>query len=225
MATLDGSIAEASGVMRGGFNNKRASLGFVEKDTSERLEKVEAEVAELEGVLANVEMKRDGNDQEIGNLRKVKAELEGEIIKLEKTLHLDKADLDATSQTKKDLTQRDKECELEIREIQKTIGLHNRELASFKSKKQMLRSEMSQLRNPRVLAQLTSFEEAKQKCREDLVRLENEIKNNSQQSSHMIAPEREKILEIIKQHDKEEKDFHEEITHLSNNIKQQESEL
>ena len=39
MATLDGNLAEGSGVMKGGFVNRRGGLGFQEKDSLDELEK------------------------------------------------------------------------------------------------------------------------------------------------------------------------------------------
>ena len=38
MATLDGNAVEGSGVMRGGFVARKASLGFKENDSLEELE-------------------------------------------------------------------------------------------------------------------------------------------------------------------------------------------
>ncbi|MBU0470367.1 MAG: chromosome segregation protein SMC [Nanoarchaeota archaeon] len=225
MATLDGSIAEASGVMKGGFITKKSSLGFQEKDSMEELEKLDKEIAEIQSVFANVEMKRDANMEEISSLRNKKAELEGEIIKLEKTLHLDTDDLDASGEVKKELKTRLKDVESELSNVQRDISRINQELANLKSKKNMLRSEVSQLRNPRLLAQLSAFEESRQKSREELLHLQNELKNITIQMEQMIGPEREKFKEIFKQHDKEEQQFLVEIKELEKKVKKKETEL
>ena len=74
MATLDGNIAESSGVMRGGFIARKSSLGFKEKDSMQELEKLDNEIAELQGVISNVEDKRNKNLEEISTLRNKKAE-------------------------------------------------------------------------------------------------------------------------------------------------------
>jgi len=76
-----------------------------------------------------------------------------------------------------------------------------------------------------LLAQLTAFEESKHRYREDIVKLDSELKNINMQIEQMIAPEREKIREIMKQHDKEESQFSEEIKKLSSIISQKEKEL
>jgi chromosome segregation protein len=225
MSTIDGNIAESSGVMRGGFRAKRASMGFKEKDSLEALEKIEEEMQQLQNVVSSLEDKRSANETEISSLRNLRGEMEGEIIKLERTLHLDDSDLSASSDLKKELTDRLKAVTADLSEIQKNVSAINRDLASLKSGKQILRSQINELRNPRLLAQLSAFEESKQKCKEDLIRLENELKNKSEQVNQLIAPETEKIKEIIKQHDKEESEFNKEIKELTENIKKRDKDL
>ena len=224
MATVDGSIAEGSGVMRGGFLAK-SSAGFKEKDSLDDLQRLENEISEVEGVLANIELKREQNMQEISSLRNHKAELEAEVIKLEKTLHLDTQDLDASVEVKKELQQKLKDVEAGLSAVQKDVGTINKDLAMLKSRKNTLRSEISQLRDPRLLAQLQAFEESRQKCREDILRLENDLKNASSQMDQLLAPEKEKIAEILKQHQKEEGTFSAEIQALTARIGGKEKEL
>jgi chromosome segregation protein len=225
MSTLDGGIAESSGVMRGGFNVRRSSLGFKEKDSMEALERVESDIAELQGIIANVGIKREANEQEISSLRNHKSEFEAEIIKLEKTLHLDNNDLDVSGDLKIELNKRLDEVDDELSVLQKEINLVNQDLAKLKSKKQILRSEVNQLRNPRLLAQLSAFEESKQTCKEDIVKIESEQRNVSLQVDQMFTPEREKILDILKQHEKEMVQFTGEIKELGDQIKHNETDL
>ncbi|MFH1276046.1 MAG: chromosome segregation protein SMC [Candidatus Woesearchaeota archaeon] len=224
MATIDGSIAEASGVMRGGFS-KKSLLSFREEDSTEALEKVERELAEAQNVVSAVMDRRDANEQEILSLRNKKAELEGEIIKLEKILHLDTNDLDASNDYKKELQEGLKGVNDKLQDLQKKVGLLNKELAEQKSRKMMLRSEISQLRNPRLLAQLSAFEDSKRDCREAILRLESDLKNSLSQVEELIAPEKVKIIEIMKQHDKEEKEFSLEIGKLSLTVGKREKDL
>lgn len=224
MTTLDGNVAEASGVMRGGFK-QRKTLSFREQDSLEAADKIEIEISSVQGVLHNLQNKREANEQQIHGLRTKKGELEGEIIKLEKSLHLDTDDLDASSAQKRSLQEQLKKVETNLREAQKEITLANRELADLKSKKAMLRSQISQLRNPRLLAQLQAFESSRQQTREKIVRLEGDLKGSAMQQNQMFAPEKEKILEIIKQHEKEEQTFIKEIKELSNKVTRDEKSL
>ncbi|HLD79338.1 MAG TPA: chromosome segregation protein SMC [Candidatus Nanoarchaeia archaeon] len=225
MVTMDGSLAEESGVMRGGFMARKASIGFKEKDSLEELEKVERELGEWQGVIVNVEQKREVNLQEISALRTNRAEVEAEVIKLEKSLHLDTHDLEASTDLKKELQARLQEVDTALAVVQKNVGTVNKDLAELKTVKQNLRSEVNQLRDPRLLAQLSAFEESRQKCREDTLRLESDLKNILTQMEQMLAPEKEKIKEILKQHDKEEHRFHGEINRLTGSIKEREKEL
>jgi len=225
MVTLDGSLAEESGVMRGGFSARKASLGFKERDSLEELERVEKDLAEWQGVIANVEQKRDVNLQEISSLRTMRAELEAEVIKLEKSLHLDTHDLEASNDLKKELQVKLKEVDASLAVVQKDVMTLNKDLADLKSRKQTLRLEVNQLRDPRLLAQLSAFEDSRQKCREDTLRMESDLKNVLNRMEQMLAPEKEKIKEISKQHDKEEQKFTSEIARLTASIQEKDKEL
>ncbi len=225
MATLDGNIAEQSGVMKGGFVTRRPAVSFAEKDSLEGLQKVERELDEVERIISNLTHKREANEQEIEALRKSRAELEAQIITLEKTLHLEDADLGASAELKKESQASLKNVEEELNGLQKSIMVINKDLTDLKSKKQLLRNQVTELRNPRLLAQLSAFEESRQKCREELIRLEQELKNTTLHLQEMFSPEQEKIKEILKQHDKEELQFGEEIRRLAGRVKEQEQSL
>lgn len=218
MATLDGDLAEASGVMRGGFKTDKTGLGFREQDSLEHLERIETEISELQGVLVNLQTMRGGNEQEISSLRNIKAELEAEIITLEKTLHLEGSDTEASAEQRKQLGHLLKEVDNKLNNIQREISAINKDLTELKSNKQLLRSKVSELRNPRLLAQLQAFEELKQKYKEELLTLSGELKTNNTQVEQLYVPEKEKILEILKQHEKEEKNFIEEIKKLNSAV-------
>jgi chromosome segregation protein len=224
MATLDGSIAESSGVMKGGFFAQR-SMGFKEQDSLDELEKISQDMEDNQKVISAVEHSRDANEKEISSLRTKKGELEGEIIKLEKSLHLETGDLDVNSEAKKELQKKLTETDQGLSTVQSDVSKINRELVELKSKKQMLRTQVSQLRDPRLLAQMTAFEESRQKCRDDILRMETELKGSSSKMSEMIAPEHEKIQEIIKQHDKEEAQFTAEIKKLTATVGDREKDL
>ncbi len=224
MATLDGNLAELSGVMRGGHITSR-SLGFKEKDSLEEMEKMEKEIGQQESVIAALQTKREANEKEIEVLRKQRAELEGEVIKLEKSLHLEDADLTATATTRKELGRALDKINEGLQKVQENISAVNRELAELKTSKQKLRSQMKELRDPRLLAQLTAFEESRQGCREEIIRLEQELKNSSSQAAELFSPEEEKIKEILKQQDRDEEKFRKEMKELVDKVSQGEKEL
>ena len=225
MSTLDGNSVEGSGVMKGGFVARKSALGFKEQDSLEELEKLEQKIGELQTVLSNVYTQREANEQEISSLRNQKAELEAEVIKLEKSLHLETGDLEANQNLRKELQSQLKDAEHNLSEIQQRVSNLNRELADLKTKKQSLRTQVNDLRNPRLLAQLSAFEESRQKCREDVLRLESDLKNSIQQVEKLILPEKEKIMEIVKQHQKEEHQFTKEIAERTTAVGSKEKEL
>lgn len=225
MATVDGNLAESSGVMRGGFIARKVALGFKEQDSLEELSTVESDLADAQSVISLVETKREANLKEISVLRNKKAELEAEMIKLEKSLHLNNDDLEASATLKKELQKQSKDVTDNLNAVQRDIVNLNKDLATIKTKKQMLRSQVSELHNPRLLAQLSAFGESKQQCKEEIVRTESELKSGNAQIEQMILPELEKIREIMKQHDKEEAQFIIEIKKLTEDAEHREQEL
>ncbi len=225
MATLEGDIAEGSGVMKGGFISQKSSGGFKEKDSLEELEKVEQELEQAERIITNIQEKRDANEKEITVLRTKRGELEAEVIKLERTLHLDTADLDASHDLRKELQGQLKSVEKELENIQRHISIINHDLAELKSRKQIVRDQVTQLRDPKLQAQLSAFEESRHRCREDLVHLGGDLKTSLAHTQQLIGPEQEKIQEILKQHEKEESKFTIEIKQLGSSIDAKEKEL
>jgi chromosome segregation protein len=219
MVTLDGDSAAASGVMSGGSRSTRRGAAFAEKDSTEQLNKAELDISDQQAIIMKLENQRAIGDEQITELRKLKGELEGEIIAQEKKLHLDSGDLDASSDLKKELKVELQSADSKLREMQKEIMNLNRELAKVKGEKQGLRSQMIKSNDPKVQAQLSSFEETKMQVREDMVRLESEKKSLSGQASGLVGAEQEKILEILKQHDKELAEFSDEVRTLTKQIK------
>ncbi len=224
MVTLDGDLTGIAGTMRGGYRKRSKGSGFVEKEVTKDLEKCESQTAEVQSLISGLERKRRENEETIDTLRQEKAELEGEIIKIEKSLHLESGDLDASMNKKSVLNKDLKESDVRLREVQNKISKFNKELANNKIKRQELRNKISTLRNPRLVAELRTFEEQKKEIKEKLIQLEAE-KRNCDVHVSLVAPEKEKIQEIIKQHDKEMDGFNKEIKNLNQSVKTSEKDL
>lgn len=225
MVTLDGDIIDTSGAMQGGHRQRQRELGFVEKETQERIQKLNKEVAELESVLSTIDRKRKDNEELITRLREMKANLEGEIIKLEKVLRLDSDDTGADKNMKKELDKEIKQQDKIVEEVINKVMSKNSELAKLKMKKQTLREQINQLRNPRLLAELTSYEQKMTELKQEVQELNMETKNTEAQRDTILGPERENLQKILKQLDKEEKDFKEEKETLGAQVKVREKEL
>lgn len=225
MATLSGDIVEVSGAMQGGHRQRSKGVGFAEKEVQEEMLKLEKEINELEVVVSNVSQKRNDNDSLISRLRELKAHLEGDIITLEKTLRIDSDDLGSDKNEKDKLKSEIKLLDDKLDEIVMSISEKNRELANKKLEKQSFRDKISNLRNPALLAELTSYEQKRSELKEEITSLKLEIKNNEREAESIYGPEQEKISQIFKQLDKEEQGFGDEKKSLIDLIKLQEDDL
>ncbi len=225
MVTLDGDVMDKSGAMQGGFRNKRKGIGFNEVEVGKNIDQLENKIATLRTELTKFMQQREENENIIQKLRERKAELEGEIIKQEKSLHLDNSDLDSSMNSKKEMEKEIKEVETEIDKVQENISLKNRELAQLKISKQQLKTKISELRNPRVLAELNTLEDKKKQINEEIAEINSDIKSINTQISSIFNPEKENIIKILKQHDKETTSFAEEIESLKEIISKQNVEI
>ncbi len=225
MVTLDGDLADISGAMKGGFRKKeRTGLGFQQKELMKDLHDAEKEIAEMQNLTEVLERKRKENEERIITLRKTKAELEGEVISLEKSLHLESHDLETALGGKDALLGEMKKVDKDLQGVEERITAINRELALQKIKRQELRTRISQLHNPTLVAELKSFEETRAAVREAIITYDAEGKNIEEQIA-LSLPEREKILGIIKQHEKEVEHFQDESKKLAEKVQEDEKML
>ncbi|MBD3163766.1 chromosome segregation protein SMC [Candidatus Woesearchaeota archaeon] len=215
MVTLDGDLTETSGIMKGGYRGtKRKGLGFREDRLDKDIEKLAGKVKEAESGISSFEFRRKEIEQKIENSRKLKSELEGEIIKGEKSLHLDSSDISLSGKKYEDLEKKAAGLEQQVNKIQEDISEKNRELAKLKTEKQQQRSKISSLRNPALIAELSTYEEKQQKLSESILEIDSEIKNINTQVNDIFLPETEKTKNILKQLDKDDSSFSREIKQL-----------
>ncbi|MBW2983544.1 chromosome segregation protein SMC [Candidatus Woesearchaeota archaeon] len=221
MVTLDGDLAEFSGVMQGGYR-KIKGIGFKGSELTKELNKVKEKIAEKNNIVSTLEKHREENEATITELRNKKANLEGEIIKLEKSMHLEPTDLEVSKQQKDELNKELQKAEDDIQAVQNKIGSCNKELTDLKIEKQELRGKLSQFRDPALVAEITTFEEKIKEIEQEIMQLDSQVKHSDTQIKEMLAPEKEKIeTEILKQIEKEEEDFKNEISELSAKIKKE----
>lgn len=218
MVTLTGDLVETSGAMQGGFRERSRVAGFQQKELGDRIAKLEVELGDNEAIVARVEAKRRENEQVIDRLRTHKADLEAQIITLEKTLHIDSKDLDMNKDEKQRLQQESKDVERKLDDLIAQVSQANRELANLKIQKQKLRDQITALRSPEVLAQLTGFEEKQRSVKDQIAELIGKIRANDAQIRSVFGPEAERIQGILKQQDKEIADFTREQERLASDI-------
>jgi len=179
----------------------------------------------METLVANIQKKRTNNEERIVRLRELKATLEGEIIKGERSLHLDSADLGTTKDEKKSYKDNMKIVEEKLKGVQNKLNGLVKDLTEIKIKKQTLRTKITDMRSPTVLAELNTFEQKKTELKEELIRIESNLKNANLQTTNILLPEKENIVKILSQHEKEEASFKQESKNLKEKIKNQEKEL
>lgn len=224
MVTLSGDLIETSGVMQGGYRQK-TGIGFQEKELKEDIEKLNKEIEDAQKVIFNLEQKRADNEELIAKLRELKSTLDGEIQAMEKTLHIDSNDLDISKKQKSELNKQLKDIDKEIEDIITKTSQKNKELAQLKIKKQQLRDKINDLRNPALLAELNAFEQKRNTLKEEISGLNSEIKNMTSQINNILLVERDNIQKILRQQEKEKKDFENEKDSLKKKITEQESLL
>ena len=225
MVTLDGDMADRSGAMTGGFHKKSRNLKFSEKQMDTNIEKAESELAEEESTLANIEAKRHENEDLITKLRQEKASLEGEIIKVEKSLHLEAHDIEATVTKKDDLETNVREKQQEIETLLNTITEKNKTLADNRIEKQQLKEQISQLRDPKLVAELATFEEKRNQLHEQITQLDANIKNVHVQINEIHGPEQQKAEKTKERLAKEEDELKTEQEYIGGELTKQKEAL
>ncbi|NOZ81110.1 MAG: chromosome segregation protein SMC [DPANN group archaeon] len=225
MVTLEGDLLEQSGAMHGGFRQKERKYSFRQDELLKELSSLQQASSDYQALVSKLEKARASNEERITDLRKKKADLEGDIIRLEKSLHLDSSDLESSKKVKSELQEQLGRVEKELQTITDQISSLNKDLAGLKMRKQKLRGEMTDLRNPRLLAELNTYEQKKDELVLSLVEKTSEIKSLRQQIETIMGPEMESTEKILRQHRKEAEDFAEEIKLLQAKSLSQEKEL
>lgn len=201
MVTLTGDLVEMSGAMIGG-HRKRSGYTFKQANFDNKLTKLETEVSKMKRQVDDYENLKINNDNKAYDLKKRKGDLEGQLIKFGKLF--DK------SVNKTDLDNKLKQISNKLTTLDKEINIHSKTLQSSKQDN---------------IKGLDSLEERRTKVKEKIIQLDSNTKNFSMQISSMLIPEKEKILSIIRNHDKEVHQFNEELITLKDEIKTIASEL
>lgn len=225
MVTIEGDITEMSGAMQGGYRAKREGLGFAQKEVSKALRQYEKISADMGSKIVRYEKQKEEAEEKIVRLRELKAHLEGDIIKMEKTLHLESGDVDVNKKVKQSLKADLVKTDKALQQLQQQVSEKNQRLAQNRIKRQGLRTKITELRNPLLLAELNAFEEKRAEVRESRIKLDSELNNLNTQVNHHLLPEKENILKVMHGHEKEEETFNAEVKELSEKIKVKDSEL
>ena len=196
MVTLEGDLMELSGAMIGG-HRKSSGYSFKQANFDDKLTKLESEVSQLKKQVDDYENLKVNNDNKVYDLKKRKGDLEGQLIKFGKLFD--------GSVNLNDLNSQLKDIKAKLASLDKEIDVNNKTLQDSKQDN---------------ISGLDSLEEKKAGLKEKIIELDSNTKNFSMQISSMLIPEKEKILSIIRNHDKEVHEFNEELSKLKNEIKE-----
>ncbi|MDD3263354.1 MAG: chromosome segregation protein SMC [Candidatus Nanoarchaeia archaeon] len=224
MVTIDGDVVEGTGAMRGGFRRESVGVGFSEKESNDNAQRIEKELSDTRLIISSLENKKQQIEEEILKLRQNKAELEGEIIKIEKSLHIEE-NFGLEEKDRKDLENKLEEIDEKIDEIVMQISGRNRELANLKIEKQDLRNKLTDIKDPKKLAELNALKTKEEQLKEELNNIQNRIKNNILQIENILSPELKNIEKIVLNQNKENIGFKKEIKELEISIDEMTKEL
>jgi len=201
MVTLTGDLVEMSGAMIGG-HRKRSGYTFKQANFDDKLTKLESEVSNMKKQVDDYENLKVNNSNKIYDLKKRKGDLEGQLIKFGKLFD--------SFVNKTELDNKLKQIVTKLTNLDKEINIHSKTLQSSKQEN---------------VKGLDLLEERRTKIKEKIIQLDSNTKNFSMQISSMLIPEKEKILSIVRNHDKEVHQFNEELITLKDEIKKISSEL
>ncbi|RMD57711.1 chromosome segregation protein SMC [Candidatus Woesearchaeota archaeon] len=224
MVTLDGDLCESSGVMTGGYRHRKSG-GFREKEVSANLEKVRERLSKAQQELSSIQKRRSDNEARIVRVRELKAALEGEIIKQEKSLHIETGDLEASRAFKEQLLKQSASLDKELRALEDELSEKTRDLASVKMEREKLRERISQMRNPRILAELNAFEQKKRQLEQESVRADSELKHLEAQENEISGKDKENISRLLAELDLEKANYEKELEELEAKVKSAEKDL
>ena len=217
MVTLDGDLMEISGAMIGGHRAKLPGIGFSEKNITSDLNDITKKLDKITELKKLLEKRKEENENLISELRNKKSELEADLIKIERI----SSGMSITELKKQLEDIKDDSVYREFDDVGKSMDKLNFEIEKIKSEKNKIRGKNS----GEGQTELEKNESLRLKTREDIVEKNTQIKNIEIQINSMYNPEKDKIRQLIKNCDKEHKDFMEELKTLESLIKDQNQTL
>lgn len=204
MVTLDGDVVEMSGAMVGGFRVRQSVTRDPNIDA--KLKEAEDHVNSSEKLLAVIEKRRYELLTKLDSHNKEKSEIEAILFKAEK------GGGNATKLRQQLSTLENNEVFNKLRDTEQKISKLQKEIDSLRQSKEELKKDFGQLIQHKDLSHL---EQQREKIFQEINSLRVELKNVDLQVSGIYQAEKEKSLQLIKQHEKELKAFQDEEQHLS----------
>ncbi|HDP74042.1 MAG TPA: chromosome segregation protein SMC [Candidatus Woesearchaeota archaeon] len=225
MVTLDGDLAEVSGVMFGGHVSKgKVAARFKDENVRNELSELIQEINETSGLINSMEGRKSEIGEKIDLLRAKKAELEGEIIKREKSLYLQDSDLSASAEEKERIGREVRNLDEMIANNQAAISSLLKEITDLKGKKQLLRDKLSEISDLSKLAELRAYEESKKGINERVSGLEGEI-SRIDTKLEVLQHDKESSESVLKDLDKQKGEFEKKLKEVQLRVKALKEEI
>ncbi|MBL7052053.1 MAG: AAA family ATPase, partial [Nanoarchaeota archaeon] len=216
MVSIGGDLVEVSGAMVGGYRRKSGGLGFQQKEVNQDMSGLQKEIVRLESTVDMLEGKKTENEEVIVRLRERKAVLEAEIKAAEVNIG-SSGDIKELNSVKKELKIEIKELSTGLKNLEKEMKVKNSELLSFKEKRQKEMNKLSKLNSSEINKSLESFEEEKQRLKEQWIINDSEF-NSIDKEIALYDNEKNKTVQIMKDGEKEFDEFSIELKGLSEDL-------
>ncbi|MCD6464292.1 chromosome segregation protein SMC, partial [Candidatus Woesearchaeota archaeon] len=220
MITLEGDLIEKSGRMRGGFRKHKKSGFVISSDNLQDVSKIEAEVSDLQSVIARLSSERKQVNEELQSLRLEQAKLEAEINATEKQVMLSIEDLEATKVEISKLNKELKEKQKLLEDLRLKIRDKLLSIARLKQEKSKLRDELKSLRSPTALAELSAFEEELKTVNTEIAEFNANLKALINEKDNLLKPELERVEKLLHNLNKDVENFKLEKKKLLETLKQ-----
>ncbi len=207
MVTLEGDIIEPSGAMIGGYRKKTAGI-FEQKNIDIKLEETQKELEQLKENITKLQKQKIEENNRIEELKKEKIGLQTVIAQAQI------GDISELRKNKVNLSKQIKEYQIKSKKIEEEIHYVQKEIEKLKELRRPSRSEET------AKDSLEELENQQLEIHGTLIQITTELKNTQDQIATIHIPEREKIREIIKQHEKELEQFKQEQEALESELKQ-----
>jgi len=213
MVTLEGDIIEQSGAMIGGFRRKKHG-SFNEEGLNKSIESLRKESSRLKEITFTLEDKKLNSDENLAKLRERKAILEIRIKNYEeKTGAIDISEL---REKRKKLQESLRQFEKELSNKNKEIDSFSKSLILLKKQKEILKEKFQ---NKKLMNGLNILENETSSLKDKFSRTNLEIRNFDIQVNTIHLPEKNKIINILKNNKKENENFSEELNNLITHVK------
>ena len=208
MVTLDGDLFEPSGAITGGFRSKEAGIGFEDTRAAGLVVKLEADFQSLQAGFKVLQNERLEIENKLTELRKEKAELDGktELVKFSETDDLE------------EIERKTEKIKSEISEFKKQLKKLDNNLSDVSGERSAVKAKVHELQFGEQRKEVDELINKKTNMDSQLATIVATIENG-------LLPERESIIKVLRELEKEKKTFDKQIAETEHEIKEQEQKL